>query len=348
MIDPGKSASGIQSAFSTTGPDRHDRIRLKPVAPPGRWGKRAERPHVQTAIETHGLSRRFGRETVFGDVDLHVPAGGITALLGRPGAGKTTLLHVLVGLIPPSRGRARVLGLDPVRRGPLVRRRVGFVPGDLALPGWMRVRDHLRLLRPFYPTWSRSEETRLLDLFDVDPKARFRRLSPAGRVKHALVAALAHEPELLLLDEPFPEVDEASRAGILNAVREIVRSDGRTALVGSSAFMRVVGAADRIVHMDEGSIALVGDSRDIIGRTVRLRVTVAVGTEQWEPPGRPLVVRDGKDLLLTYLDPGEHDEEWIRNDPTVLMVRRLSADPTLPERPDDRVEEDEPCGASSP
>jgi ABC-2 type transport system ATP-binding protein len=308
----------------------------------------AERPRVQNAIEIHGLSRRFGARTVFGDVDLSVPVGGFTALLGRCGSGKTTLLRVLVGFLRASRGAVRVLGLDPGRSGQHLRRRVGFVPEDLALGNWMRVRDHLRFLEPFYPTWNRAEETRLLELFGLDPRARIRRLSRAQRAKHGLLAALAHEPELLILDEPLVGLDSTSRNDFMDAVLGFLGTADRTVIVTSRALSHLGLAADRLVLLDEGRISLEGNMEDIRTRTARLRVTVAVGTEQWEPPGRPLIQYDGTDILLTYLDRQDHLEEWIRTDPTVLMVRHVPLDPGIadPASAAGAVREEKQCVSS--
>ena len=162
-------------------------------------------------LVTRGLAARYGRRRVLDGVDLELEAGTVTALVGCNGAGKTTLLSVLAGVLPRDGGEVRVLGLDPRRRGTELRAAVGWMPDRLAFPRWMRVEDSLRLAEPFYPTWSRSEERRLLELLGLDRRARLSALSKGERNKHALLLALAHEPRLLLLDEPFAGLDPAAR-----------------------------------------------------------------------------------------------------------------------------------------
>lgn len=277
-------------------------------------------------LSTSDIVAGYKTANVLRGVSIAVEPGEIVAVVGRNGVGKTTLMRILVGFLPATNGVARVLGLDPRRKGPAVRRLVGFVPERLELPPWMRVRDHLRFLRPFYPSWDRQEETRLLDLFGLDPKAKLRRMSKGERTKHALLAALAHRPRLLLLDEPFSGLDPASRADILAAILDGLRDEGRTVLLASHSLPDVERAADRVVLLDEGDVALDDDLEEIRRHTVRLEVGLAVGTELWNPPGNPMVERGVDEVLLTYLDFREEIEAAIRSDPDVITVRRMNRD----------------------
>jgi ABC-2 type transport system ATP-binding protein len=278
------------------------------------------------AVETGHLEHRFGRRRVLSDVTLAIPHGGVTAILGRNGVGKTTLLRDLVGFLKPSSGKARVLGLNPRTESAEIRRRIGFLPERFELPAWMSVRDHLRFLEPFYPSWNREEEARLLDLFCLDPNAKVDRLSKGERTKHVLLAALVHEPELLLLDEPFSGLDPSVRADILSAILDHLREEGRTVLIASHSLPDVERVADRLVLLEAGRVALSGDLEEIRSRTVRLQVTLTVGEERWAPPGRPLIERYGDDMVLTYLDWDEEYEARIAIDPDVLVMRRIKRD----------------------
>lgn len=103
-------------------------------------------------IRIDGLSKRFGRTSVLGQLDLRVEAGETFAFLGRNGAGKTTTIRMLLGLLPPDGGSVRVLGLDPARHALEIRRRVGYLAEDQRMWGWMRVEQLLRFMAPFYPT----------------------------------------------------------------------------------------------------------------------------------------------------------------------------------------------------
>ena len=109
------------------------------------------------AVEVSGLAFGYGRRRVLEGIDLTVPAGSVTGVVGINGVGKSTLLRVLAAEVSSTIGTVRVLGREPAR----VKKLVGWVPDRVVLPRWMRVRDHLRLLEPFYPTWDAAEAQRL-------------------------------------------------------------------------------------------------------------------------------------------------------------------------------------------
>jgi ABC-2 type transport system ATP-binding protein len=218
---------------------------------------------TENAIETSGLAVRFGRRAVLRGVDLEVPRGSVTALVGRNGEGKSTLLKALCGVVPPCAGSARVLGLDPARKGARLRARIGIVQDRLELPAWMRVRDALRFTAAFHPTWSGEEERRLVELLRLDPRERVRDLSRGKRAALALTLALAHEPELCLLDEPFSGLDVATRRDVLSAVIGHLREAGRTILVASHALDDLARAADRLAILRDGVIALSGELEEL-------------------------------------------------------------------------------------
>jgi len=278
---------------------------------------------MTNVIETRGLSMRFGKKDVLRGVDLDVRAGSVTALLGRNGIGKSTLLRILVGFHPPTAGTARVLGLDPARKGPEVRGLVGYVPDRMELPKWMTIRGHFRFLEPFYPTWDRALESELLTRLQLDPDEKLATQSKGQRAKHALIAALAHRPELLLLDEPFSGLDPVVRHEVLGAVMGHLREEGRTVLVVSHSMDDVERVADRLVFLDDGRVRFDRDIEEIQRNSRRVAVTLRAGAAGWTPPGRPNVVRTGDDLVLTYLDWEALFDEALANDPAVAEVRQL-------------------------
>jgi ABC-2 type transport system ATP-binding protein len=262
---------------------------------------------------------------VLRDLSISFETGSVTALLGRNGVGKSTLLRVLVGFLPQTSGSCRVFGLDPAHRGPEIRRRLGYVPDTLELPKWMSVDDHLRFLEAFYPTWDRAEERRLLAQLDLDAAAKVKDLSKGQREKHALVAALAHRPELLLLDEPFSGLDPVVRQEVLTAVLGHLREEGRTILVVTHSIQDVERLADRIVLLDEGRVRLDGASEDLRRRVRRVAVTLRRGTPAtWTAPGRPHADRRGDDVVLAYLDWDETVSARLDADPAIEDWRQLA------------------------
>lgn len=309
---------------------------------------------TRAVIATRGLTCRFGRNQVLRGVDLEVPEGSVTALLGRNGEGKSTLLRILIGFLPQDAGDARVLDLDPRRKGPELRSRVGYVPERLELPPWMSIADHLRFLRPFYPTWNDDEVARLVDRLGLDPSARIRDLSKGFRTKHLLLCALAHEPRLLLLDEPFSGLDPVLRGDVMGAVLDHLREDGRTVVLVSHSLVDVERVADRVALLDQGRIAFHDDLETVRARCARVAVTLVPGTDAWTPPGTPIVKRDGADVLLTYLDWSDTLADMLAADPAVLDARPLPRDlrdvfvARMEERRDEsEAREEAPCATPS-
>lgn len=277
-------------------------------------------------LVTRGLAARYGRRRVLDGVDLELEAGTVTALVGCNGAGKTTLLSVLAGVLPRDGGEVRVLGLDPRRRGTELRAAVGWMPDRLAFPRWMRVEDSLRLAEPFYPTWSRSEERRLLELLGLDRRARLSALSKGERNKHALLLALAHEPRLLLLDEPFAGLDPAARREVLGALLQSLREAGRTVLLSSHSLADLERAADRLALLQDGRIRRQGELERLRASFARVAVTLRDPAAVWTAPGRPRIERGGAELTLVYDDWRAEYEELLGRDPAVAGHRLLARD----------------------
>lgn len=208
----------------------------------------------EAVVVVRGLEVRFGRRRVLERLEFELARGSVTALVGSNGVGKSTLLRVLVGALAPDAGSTRVLGLDPAREGARVRARVGYVPERFEVSERTTAREWLEFVARFYPTWSRSEQQRLCELMALDLTPRVAELSKGARAKLGLVAALAHEPELLLLDEPFSGLDVASRRAVASAVLGHLRDAGRTVLLVSHSATDLERVADRVALLEAGRI----------------------------------------------------------------------------------------------
>src|SRR5262249_14500579 len=152
--------------------------------------------------------------------------GVVFGLVGANGAGKTTLIRHLLGLLRPNAGSVRVFGHDPVADPPAVLARVGYLSEENDLPGWMRVGELLRYTQAFYPAWDMDHAEDLRREFGLDPKAKVGHLSKGQRARAGLVVALAHRPELLVLDEPSSGLDPVVRRDILEAVIRAIAEEG--------------------------------------------------------------------------------------------------------------------------
>ncbi|MEM6978980.1 MAG: ABC transporter ATP-binding protein [Planctomycetota bacterium] len=197
---------------------------------------------------------QFGSQRALDDVSLHIPTGSVFGILGLNGAGKTTLLHHLLGLHQPRSGRIEVLGGNPIVNRESVMRQVGYLSEEDSLPAWMSVQDVLRFHQAIYPTWDRSYADELLDWFELDLRARLKTLSKGGRARVGLIAAIAHRPELLILDEPSSGLDPIARGEILEAIIRAVSIAGRTVIFSSHLLDEVQRVCDRVAVIHQGRV----------------------------------------------------------------------------------------------
>lgn len=194
---------------------------------------------------------------VLRDVSLTLHAGEVVALLGRNGAGKTTLIHLAMGMLAPQAGTVRVFGLDPIREPVAVKRRVGHVAEDQAFPGDMRVPELLTFHRRVFPTWDAALERDLLDRFGLaGNRSRIATLSKGQARQVALVCAICHRPELLILDEPAGGLDAVARRTMIEAAMELLAGGGTTILFSSHHLTDVTQLGGRAVLLDDGRVAL--------------------------------------------------------------------------------------------
>jgi ABC-2 type transport system ATP-binding protein len=208
-------------------------------------------------VQFTGLRRVYDRgKEALRRVDLSVAPGEVVALLGRNGAGKTTLLRIAMGMLEPHAGSARLFGLDPFKKPVEVRRRVGYVAEDQVLPAFLRTSEILALHRSLFPTWDRALEAQLIDRFQVDIKAHIGTLSKGQARQVALLCAIAHRPELLILDEPAGGLDPAMRREFLETSIQLLNRDGSTILFSSHHMTDVERIAGRIALLAGGEIVL--------------------------------------------------------------------------------------------
>jgi ABC-2 type transport system ATP-binding protein len=231
---------------------------------------------MTTAISASALVKSFGSTRALDGLDLTVATGEVHGFLGPNGAGKTTTLRILLGLIRPDAGEARVLGSDPWRDAVALHRRLAYVPGDVNL--WRElsggeVIDLFGRLRGGLDPRRRSE---LLARFDLDPTKRCGTYSKGNRQKVALVAALASDVELLLLDEPTAGLDPLMEAEFREVIRA-ERTGRRTVLLSSHILSEVEALCDRVTIVRAGRVVESGTLTDLRHLT-RTSITAEVAT----------------------------------------------------------------------
>src|SRR5687767_13778244 len=219
----------------------------------------------ESVIQISELSRHFGAKAALASVSLSLPRGAVYGLVGANGAGKTTLIKHILGLFRAESGSVRVFGLDPVAEPVAVLSRIGYLSEENDIPGWMRVEELIRYSRSFYPAWDDAYAEELREAFTLDPRARVKHLSKGQRARAGLVLALAHRPELLVLDEPSSGLDPIVRRDIHGAVIHTVADEGRTVLFSSHLLHEVERVADRVALIDRGRVVFSGGLDDIKG-----------------------------------------------------------------------------------
>src|ERR687889_1902509 len=217
---------------------------------------------MTSAIVVSGLHKSYGATHALDGLDLEVATGEVHGFLGPNGAGKSTTIRVLLGLLRPDAGRVRLLDGDPWRDAVALHRRLAYVPGDVTLWPGISGGEAIDLLGRLRGGLDPARRADLLDRFDLDPRKKARTYSKGNRQKVALVAALASDVELLLLDEPTAGLDPLMEAIFRGCVEE-ERNSGRTVLLSSHILSEVEALCDRVTIIRDGKAVESGTLSDL-------------------------------------------------------------------------------------
>jgi len=210
-----------------------------------------------TALEASSLAKRYGRRTwALQGIDLEVPRGGITALVGPNAAGKSTLIKTWVGFERPTRGQVTVAGIDPWRNRRAAGAHIGYIPQSPSLYDTLSVDDHLDLAVQLRPTFDWAYARQRLDELGIPGDQQGRTLSGGQQAQVALALALGTRAEIFLLDEPLASLDPLARREFLQLLTNAVRADGATALLSSHIVTDVEQACDRLIVLGVGRVLL--------------------------------------------------------------------------------------------
>jgi ABC-2 type transport system ATP-binding protein len=258
-------------------------------------------------VDIRRLTRRFGEKTALDDISLAVPRGGVFGLIGGNGAGKTTLIKHVLGMLKAQSGSVQVFGLDPVKNPVGTLGRIGYLSEDRDLPNWMRVGELMRYTQAFFPNWDEAYAEELRLAFDLDASARVKTLSRGQRARTGLLVALAHRPELLVLDEPSSGLDPVVRRDILGAIIRTIADEGRTVLFSSHLLDEVERVADRVAIIHQGRIMLTSTMDEIKDSHRRVTLRFAQALEQAPSLVGALSV-DGAGAEWTYVCSGDGEQ----------------------------------------
>ncbi len=257
----------------------------------------------QPAVETVGLTRRFGRTVAVNRLNLSIPRGATYGLLGPNGAGKSTTIRMLMGLLAPTAGDAYVLGLDVRQEATLVKQRVGYVPEAHFIYRWMRIREAIGFCKSCYPTWNDDVGREMLEQFQLDPERKVKHLSKGMLTKLALLLAVSHEPQLLLLDEPLSGLDPLAREEFLDGVLRTICDRGQTVLISSHMLDDVRRLADTVGILYEGQLLVEGSLDSLLTTTKRISATLRDGCRPERPPEGTIWQQiQGREWTITVRD----------------------------------------------
>jgi ABC-2 type transport system ATP-binding protein len=259
------------------------------------------------AIAVEHLQQGYGKHAVLNDVSLEVPHGQTFALLGRNGAGKTTLIRTLLGLLHPKGGSVEVLGMNPAVQPLEIRSRIGYLAEDQAMYGWMTADEIARFLTPFYSTWDVCLASDLFDRFGVPRRTRIKYFSKGQNVRLGLALALAHRPEVVILDDPALGLDPISRKQFNRDVIEYLQAEKRSVFYSSHLLYEVEAVADAVGILDQGRIVRVGYTEDLQREVKRVVLSVEALGGRPKPAKLLDVRRDGARVAVTLDD----SVQWI-------------------------------------
>ncbi len=254
----------------------------------------------QIAIDIAGLTKSYDRKPVLQGVDLRVPRGAVVGLMGMNGSGKSTLIKCLLGLVRPDGGSARLLGDDSRNLSPEVKRRLGYVPQVVHQLDWMKVRHLIQYTSTFYPDWDERWVSELVERWRVPLSDRVQALSTGQLQTLAIVLALGHRPDLMVLDEPVASLDPVARRDFLRSILELARDGNRTVLFSTHISSDLERVATHVAILHAGRIASFSELDELKDRVKRLRMrAIDDFPRELDIPGLLTAKVDGRSALAT-------------------------------------------------
>lgn len=285
----------------------------------------------QPVIRTRGLTRYFGRKRAVYELDLEVPQGSVFALLGRNGSGKTTTIRMLLGLLQPSRGDAKILGYESQALPPEARARVGYMTEEHQLYGWMAVRQAGDFQSRFYPRWNNKIFRAIIGHFGLSPQARIKDLSRGERAGLCLALTLAPDPELLILDDPAMGLDPVARRSLVESMIYLTRRADRTIFFSSHQLADVERVADYIAVLDQSVLRACCPAESFRARVQQVRLRFS-GPPPRLPdiPGLLQAFRTAEDLRVVCVNYDQRTEQALRAlNPIAIELAPLTLEDAL-------------------
>jgi len=279
-------------------------------------------------IHIHNLSYAYGRAEAVHDLNLTVRPGRCYGLFGRNGAGKTTTMKCLLNLLKPQGGQVRMFGLDPAKHEVEVKRRIAYVPDQVAFYPWMTVRETLNYFASFRTHWNLQTEQELLQRFRLDPGKRTSSLSKGQRTQVALIAAVCPETELLVLDEPTSGLDPIVRREFIETVIGAYQEGdpgNRTILVSTHLISEFEGLIDEFTLIDGGRDVLTLEADAARDRYQKIHARFAQASPEFDLKTALKVRQSGRELDVIVNGDRQNVLDYLRShNPESLTMESLT------------------------
>jgi ABC-2 type transport system ATP-binding protein len=279
------------------------------------------------AIQIDELSYTYGRAEAVHRLSLTVRPGRCYALFGRNGAGKTTTMKCLLNLLRPQAGRIRVFGMDPAKDEVPVKRRLAYVPDQVAFYPWMSIRETLDYLASFRENWNRQTEQDLLGRFRLDGSQKTGSLSRGQRTQVALIAAVCPETDLLVLDEPTSGLDPIVRREFIETVIGAYQegNPGRTIFVSTHLIAEFEGLIDEFTIIDGGRSVLTLEADYARDRYKRIRARFPQAPPELDLSAALRVRKMGRDVEVIADGAAPEIEQRLRGrNPEEIVTEALT------------------------
>src|SRR5690554_4226157 len=218
-------------------------------------------------IEVNNLTKDFGNNNGIFDLNFKVKKGEMVGFVGTNGSGKSTTIRSIIGFLEPTSGTSSVLGYNSWKDSDKFIRNIGYVPGEISFPDLNTGTAFLKNQAEFLKITDLSKANELIKILQLDPRANLKRMSKGMKQKTALVAALMHNPEVLILDEPTTGLDPLMRVNFMDVVKS-EHKKGKTILMSSQSFEELEEACDKVIFILNGRIISVANINDIKNRDV--------------------------------------------------------------------------------
>ncbi|QDV48079.1 ABC transporter ATP-binding protein [Gimesia fumaroli] len=226
-----------------------------------------------TIIQVANLHKQFNDNQVLTGLDLKIESGQIVGLLGTNGSGKSTLIKCMLGLLKPTSGTSTVFNESSWDLSATAKSRLGYVSQEFALLPWMTVKATTDYTGAFYEHWDYAYVTRLMKEWNLDENQRVGVLSVGQRQKLAVILALGHHPELLILDEPVASLDPVARRQFLQSLIEFTEDEENTILFSTHITSDLERVASHVVFLEEGKIGFSGELDSLKHQVKRIRIS---------------------------------------------------------------------------